>query len=300
MSLQVFYFEFKAMGSPCHLQFYAASVAHSEQVFDLVTRHIALLENRYSRYLDDSLISVINRRAGTGVKTSLDPQTFALLQYADQCYRESGRLFDITSGVLRKIWNFKQTRVPSKAEIKELLPLIGWQKVQWNYHSVYLPVTGMELDFGGIVKEYAADSAADLCRQQGICSGIIELGGDVCVIGSMPNGRGWPVAIRNPREPEQKLLEFTLQRGGLASSGDYERYQLIDGVRYSHLLNPKTGWPVTGLQAVSVVAGQCIVAGSLATIAMLKAQSGLRWLEKLHIDYLCCQSNGQIFNSLSV
>lgn len=298
--IQVFNFSFHAMGSPCSVQFYADSALKAESVYQLVKNHITQIEYRYSRYRDDSFISEINRLAGSGVKTLLDPETVALLQYAEQCYQESKQLFDVTSGVLRQLWHINKTELPSKDEIQAILPLIGWKKVQWNEESIYLPLIGMQLDFGGIVKEYAADSAAALCRQNGIKHGIIELGGDIKIIGPLPNGLGWPVAIRDPRQPDKTIAKLKLTSGALASSGDYERFQLIDGIRYSHLLNPKTGLPVTGLRAVSIVAQHCVVAGSLATIAMLKANNGLTWLRSCGLPFLCCQNNGHIFNNLQI
>jgi FAD:protein FMN transferase len=296
--LEVFNFEFTAMGSPCSMQFFANSKLKAESVYRLAIDRIAQLERRYSRYRDDSLLAEINRRAGSNIKTPLDSETLALLQYADHCYRESKKLFDVTSGVLRQLWNGNQVELPTKSQIKDILPLIGWKKVQWDQETIYLPHSGMQLDFGGIVKEYAADAAAGLLLQQGIDSGIIELGGDIKVIGPLPDGQGWPVAIRDPRQPDKLIAQLKLTTGALASSGDYERFQLIDGVRYSHLLNPKTGWPVTGLRAVSIVAEHCVVAGSVATIAMLKANSGLAWLHSSGLPFLCCQSSGQIVNKL--
>lgn len=296
--LEVFDFDFKAMGSPCSVQFLADSKLKAESVYRLVIERIAQLEFRYSRYRDDSLITEINRRAGSGIRTPIDPETVALLQYADQCYKESKQLFDVTSGVLRKLWYLDKTELPSKLDIAAVLPLIGWEKVQWNEQAIYLPLTGMQLDFGGIVKEYAADAAAGLFRQQGINHGIVELGGDIRVIGPLPDGQGWPVAIRDPRESGKVVAQFKLTSGALATSGDYQRFQLIDGVRYSHILNPKTGWPVTGLQAVSVIAEHCVVAGSVATIAMLKADKGLAWLRSCGLPFLCCHNNGQIFNKI--
>ncbi len=296
--MEVFNFAFKAMGSPCSLQFCTDSSAKAEAIYQLVLKRIGELEQRYSRYRNDSLISAINRRAGSGMKTPIDTETVALLHYADRCYQESQHLFDVTSGVLRQVWDVKKTTLPAKAEIDAVLPLIGWKKVRWDAHGIYLPHTGMQLDFGGIVKEYAADAVASLFHQHGIRNGIVELGGDIRVIGPMPDNQGWPIAIRDPRQPDKAIAQFKLASGALASSGDYERFQLIDGVRYSHLLHPKTGWPVTGLQAVSVIAEHCVVAGSVATIAMLKANKGWPWLRKCGVAFLCCLSDGQIFNCL--
>ncbi len=298
--LKAFNYTFNAMGSPCSIQFFTDTDSNAEEIYQLALDRINALEQRYSRYRNDSLISLINDQAGSGIKTLIDIETVALLQYADQCYRESNHLFDVTSGVLRNLWNFKSTELPSKSDIKAILPLIGWKKVQWDSQYIYLPRKGMQLDFGGIVKEYAADSIASLFQQQGVIHGIVELGGDIKVVGPLPNGHGWPVAIRDPGQTDQIVARFKLTSGALTTSGDYERFQLIDGVRYSHLLNPKTGWPVTGLRAVSIIAEHCVVAGSLATIAMLKANTGLKWLQASGAPFLCCQSNGQLINRLQV
>lgn len=299
--MDVFDFTFSAMGSPCSMQFFADSRLKAETTYHLIADRIADLECRYSRYRSDSLLSEINFRAGSGIKTRLDQETAALLQYADQCYQESGQLFDITSGVLRRVWNFKSDAdLPVPNDIKEVLPLIGWGKVQWDAQTIYLPRAGMELDFGGIVKEYAADAAAKLFRQAGIMSGIIELGGDIRVFGPLPDGTGWPILIREPENSAKGNAEIRLKYGAVASSGDYERFQLINGVRYSHILNPKTGWPVTGMRAVSVIADHCVVAGSVATIAMLKGSNGKKWLQSTGLPFFCCQNDGRIFNCLQV
>lgn len=298
--MQVFHFAFSAMGSPCQLQFYASSAPYAQTVFTRVLHVIAALEHRYSRYRADSLISQINQRAGSGQVTPMQAELFALLAYADSCYQESDGLFDVTSGVLRKVWHVEQNLIPSAAEIESLLGLIGWPKVQWDAEGIYLPLAGMQLDFGGIVKEYAADAAANACASMHISAGIIELGGDIRIIGPRPDGTGWPVAIRDPRQPDSGVASLELKHGALASSGDYERFQEIAGVRYSHLLNPKTGWPVSGLRAASVVAEHCVVAGSIATIAMLQADHGNEWLAASGLPYLSCCQNGNIINRLCV
>jgi len=282
------------MGSPCHAQFYAANKKLAQHAKKVLQQCVASLEQRYSRYRGDSLISQINNNAGLGKATKIDEETAALLSYSEQCYQESEGLFDVTSGILRRIWSLDKTSLPTEAEREQLLPLIGWAKVEWSTDSVYLPLKGMQLDFGGIVKEYAADSVAQALQKLGINSGLIELGGDIKVIGPQPNGEGWPIAIRDPREPDKLIVQLNLKSGALASSGDYERFQLVDGVRYSHLLNPKTGVPVTGLQGVSIVSEHCVIAGSVATIAMLKAEQGLSWLKGNEMNFFCCTSDGRI------
>ncbi|MGR9054223.1 MAG: FAD:protein FMN transferase, partial [Gammaproteobacteria bacterium] len=241
----LFDYAFHAMGSPCRLQYYADTPDRAQAVNRQVSAMVTHLERKYSRYRPDSLLTRINRAAGTGCRIEIDDETVSLLHYAGQCHRESDGLFDVTAGVLRKIWNFKDRAVPDTSDIEAVLPLIGWDKVEWNSREIYLPIAGMELDFGGIVKEYAADAAASLCRLLNIRSGVVELGGDVRVLGAQPEGVGWPVAIRSPDGGDEALAKLEMTGGALASSGDYERYFEINGIRYGHILNPSTGWPVS-------------------------------------------------------
>lgn len=156
----------------------------------------------------------------------------------------------------------------------------------------------MELDFGGIVKEYAVDRAVTLCREAGVESGIINLGGDIKVIGPRPDKRTWQVGISHPRQKGAFLDTLALQNGAVATSGDYERCIVVNGVRYGHIFNPKTGWPVRHLATVTVVADFCVIAGSAATIAMLKEEQGSAWLEELGLPHLWVEVNGRRGGSL--
>ena len=153
----------------------------------------------------------------------------------------------------------------------------------------------MELDFGGVVKEYAADTCAGFCRSRGIEHGLINMGGDIHVIGPHSDGSAWRIGIRNPDDPDEIATAVHLKYGALASSGDYQRFMVIDNKRYGHILNPKTGWPVQGLRAVSVVAPQCLIAGSTSTIAMLKGSGGKKWLDEVGLPYVWFDENDQMF-----
>jgi len=295
---------FKAMGGPCCLRLDADNKTVAEVAIKAAVAEIVRLESKYSRYLEGSLTSQINRAAGGGIPVSIDEETTALLGYANTVWRESEGLFDLTSGVLRLAWDFKSGRRPDQAEIDALLPLVGWDLVHWDQSSVYLPKAGMELDFGGCVKEYAADSAAKQLRRRGVTSALVDLAGDMVVTGTPPcdaNGAlGWPIGIRHPVEKDRAVAGLRLPEGGLASSGDYERCLNIDGKRYGHILHPLTGWPVQGLIAVSVLAGQCIVAGSSATIAMLKpVDEALNWLDNLGLPWLAIDADLKCHGSLS-
>ena len=230
---------FKAMGSPCELHLHAESQARLDSVAGAAIAEVARLEAKYSRYQGDSLASRINASAGDPAGLEIDSETASLLDYADLAWRQSGGLFDISSGVLRRVWNLRAGRVPEPAEIEALRPLIGWDKIRWRRPQLVLPVAGMELDFGGYVKEYAADRVAELCRAAGLRHGLVDLGGDLAVVGPHPDGSPWRVGIRHPRARESALASIALLAGGIATSGDYERCMLVDGKRYAHILEPE-------------------------------------------------------------
>lgn len=281
------------MGSPCEIQLFASSHAQAKRVATIAINDVNRLEARYSRYRSDSFLSEINRVAASGGSITVDDETAGLLNYAVACYEQSDGLFDITSGILRRAWNFKSIVLPDKSVIQELLDNVGWHKLRWNPPVLEFPLPGLEIDFGGVVKEYAVDRASALCWQAGVKQGLVNLGGDIKIIGPRPDGVPWQVGIRHPRSKDALLETLALKKGALASSGDYERCIVLDGVRYGHVLNPKTGWPVRHLAAVSVVGEFCVVAGSASTIAMLKEDDGPKWLEELGLPHLWVDVNGQ-------
>ncbi len=286
------------MGSPCEIQLFAQNQAQAKRVAKIAIADVNRLEARYSRYREDSFLSAINRVAATGGSITVDEETAGLLNYAVACYEQSDGLFDITSGILRRAWNFKSGILPTETTIQELLDKVGWHKLRWNPPVLEFPVSGMEVDFGGVVKEYAVDRVAALCWQAGIRHGVINLGGDIKIIGPRGDGSAWRIGIRHPRNKDSLLETLVLKKGALASSGDYERCIVLDGVRYGHVLNPKTGWPVRHLAAVSVVGDFCVVAGSASTIAMLKEDAGPAWLEELGLPHLWVDVKGQSGGSL--
>lgn len=279
-------FQFKAMGSPCEILLSGQKTSSMEQAYLVAKEEIARLETKYTRFQTTSLTSKINNAAGKH-QVDIDTETSKLLNYADTVYTQSDGLFDITSGVLRKAWGFKSGRVPTDSELAPLLELVGWTSIERTDQSVYLPKVGMQIDFGGFVKEYAADVAASKCIDSGIQSGLVNLGGDIRVIGPHPNGEGWRTGIQHPRKLDKTIAKLNIYEGGIATSGDYERYMLVDGRRYCHILNPKTGMSSQLKHAsMSVIADSCLVAGSCATIAMLKSDTEPNWLDELQLPYL--------------
>ena len=283
------------------IQLFAANEAKARHAADAAIAEIRRIELKYSRYDANSVVSRINLSAGlAGV--DIDDETSSLLDYADVCFRQSDGLFDITSGVLRRAWNFTVPRPPAPEQIAALLPLIGWRKIERERHRVLLPEAGMELDFGGFGKEYAVDCAARVCLDHGIHAALVNLGGDLCALGPQPSGQAWGVGICHPRPASnwELLATLPLFSGAIASSGDYERFFDFEGRRYCHILDPRNGMPVAGMQAVTVHAPSCLVAGSATTIAMLKGDAdGLAWLDALGLPYLCVRANGAILNTFN-
>lgn len=297
--LRLYRHAFKAMGSPCEIQLYAASDAQAKRVAAAAIADVRRLEALYSRYRSDSFLSAINRVAASGGCISVDEETAGLLNYAATCYRESGGLFDITSGILRRAWRFERGELPDEEQVGSLLDKVGWHKLRWAPPILEFPVPGMEIDFGGVVKEYAVDRAAAICLEAGVEHGVVNLGGDIKIIGPHPDGSPWRVGIKHPRHPEGVIQTLLLSNGALASSGDYERCIIVDGVRYGHVLNPKTGWPVRHLASVSVAGPLCVVAGSASTIAMLKEDSGPPWLRNMGLPHFWVDVHGQTGGSLA-
>ncbi|SFU67784.1 FAD:protein FMN transferase [Pseudoduganella namucuonensis] len=285
--------EFRAMASPCQVLLPAASEAAARELAQHAIDEVRRIETKYSRYRADSVVSAINGAAG-GEAVALDDETAALLHYAAQLYELSGGLFDITTGVLRKAWDFSAARLPAPGQLDALLALTGWTKVQRERRSVRLPVAGMELDFGGFGKEYAADRAAACLLDAGVRHGYVNLGGDFHVLGPRPDGSPWRIAIQDPRRADATIAAIDVAGGALCTSGDYERYFELDGRRYCHILDPATGLPVTAWRSVSVLAPLTAAAGACATIAMLKGARAPAFLEGMQVGYLAVGADGKV------
>ena len=274
------------MGCPCELRFDAGSKEAFSRAVEPCLREIRRFETKYSRYRPDSVTGTINRAAGVH-SVAIDRETASILKYAAVCHEQSDGLFDITSGAFRHVWHPQRTTLPSQRELDACAARVGWDQVRYSERQVYLPVPGMELDFGGVVKEYAADAAAVVAGKAGIRHGLVNLGGDIRIVGPPADGRAWPIGIVHPRRPDAAIATLSLAQGAVTTSGGYERFVEIEGRRYSHLVDPRTGWPVDGMLSVSVVASQAVVAGSMATIALLQPQAeGLAWLDRCGAPYL--------------
>lgn len=268
---------FDAMASPCEVRVETEDYKLTEELGRIAEQEAKRIEVKYSRYRDDSVTTRINTSGGEAI--DVDKETAALLDYANSCHELSDGLFDVTSGVLRKIWRFDgSSNLPDARAVDALLPHIGWSKVEWHNPVLRLPAE-MEIDFGGLGKEYAVDSAVMKIMQATALPVLVNFGGDLRVTGPLSEEQPWMVAIESA-DGEGVASTLELRSGALTTSGDARRFLVKDGVRYSHILDPRNGWPVKcAPRSVTVSAPTCMEAGVLSTIAMLQGKRAEAFLE---------------------
>lgn len=283
---------FQAMASPCEVLIEGLVDSGSEATAEDQARSLAALacsealriERKFSRYRSDSVVSALH--ASRGQPVQVDDETAQLLDFAQRCHALSGGLFDITSGVLRAAWRFDGSgTLPSPAQVRALLPRVGFAQLQWQRPWLTVP-PGMEIDLGGIGKEYAVDRVLALLRAHTSAALLVNFGGDLAVSGPRADGSAWQVGIERPGDDADSTPtaagRIELRAGALATSGDARRHLVHDGVRYGHVLDPRTGWPVRGApRSVTVAAARCTQAGLLSTLALLQGALARPWLQAL-------------------
>ena len=279
---------FQAMGSPCELLCEANTARDAKDLTELVAAEAWRIEEKLSRYIDGNIIHQINSAEGKPV--TVDAETAQLLDFAETLYLMSDAAFDITSGVLRRAWTFDGSdNIPSRSDVRAILSLVGWDKADWQSPRLILPAE-MEIDLGGIGKEYAVDRAAGILRSKGSTPCLVNFGGDLAVTGPPQMRKAWTVGIE-PVDNSVRLIE--LRHGALATSGDARRFLMKDGIRYGHVIDPRTGWPVEqAASSITVAADTCTQAGMLSTLAMLKGPSAEQFLDSQKEQYWCSRGTG--------
>ena len=257
------------------------------QLTRLAWKEASRIESKFSRYRDDNIVYRINHADGREI--TVDNETADLLDYAQVCYQISNGLFDITSGVLREVWHFDGCdKLPEKIAVESVRQRVGWEKINWIRPGLQLQ-PGMEIDLGGIGKEYAVDRVAQLLREKTDISVLVNFGGDICITTSRQDGSGWRVGIEKPVYHSTELKQhddvvpniLELKSGALTTSGDANRYLLKDGIRYGHILDPRTGWPTIDMpSSVTVAAATCTEAGILSTLAILQGVEAENFLQQ--------------------
>jgi thiamine biosynthesis lipoprotein len=276
---------FTAMASPCEVLIETLEPVLAHRILDNVAGCAWRIEKKFSRYRTDSVIHRINHSGDEAL--FVDDETANLLDFAATLTTLSEGRFDITSGVLRKAWTFDGgERVPTQAQLDALLPLVGWHKVEWHRPRLKLQ-SGMQIDFGGIGKEYAVDTAAALADS--IAPGtscVVNFGGDVAVRNPRRDGQPWRIGIESTEHSGSATRMVNLTRGALATSGDSRRFVLKDGIRYSHILDARTGWSVRDApRSITVLADSCTQAGTLTTLAMLQGAHAEQFLRDAGTKY---------------
>ncbi len=271
------------MACPCDVLMDVNDRSQAEMIIRDVANEAWRIEDKFSRYKKDNIIYRINNSNGKSV--AIDEESGRLLEFANELFEISENLFDVTSGVLRQIWTFDGSdHLPDKKDVRKILKKIGWRKVIRDKTSVTLP-EGMEIDLGGIGKEYAVDRCVQVARQATAESVLINFGGDLSVTTPRKDNKYWSVGRLITGSDEAYGL-FQLYSGAIATSGDAHRYILKDGVRYSHILNPVTGWPVADApHTVSVAAATCLEAGMMSTLAMLHGSRAEEFLKLQEVEY---------------
>jgi thiamine biosynthesis lipoprotein len=278
---------FRAMGGPCEVLVDTQDEAAARALGALAAECAWRIEDKFSRYRDDNIVARINTARGAAVE--VDDETAKLLDFAELMHRLSNGSFDITSGVLRRAWTFDGgTRVPTAAELQRLLAFVGWSKARWASPTLTL-LPEMQIDFGGIAKEYAVDQAAQALTRVSELPALVNFGGDLATTRERPGGKHWrvgieDVALNGGERRAVKLIE--LVSGALATSGDTYRFVTADGARLPHILDPHSGFPVRGApRSVTVAAPTCTHAGMLTTLAMLRGPDAERFLENEAVRY---------------
>ena len=243
------------------------------------------LHDLTNNFDESSQVSKISKMAGKS-KVVVDPDLVYIITFSQQVSDQLGDSFDITVGPLTQLWGIghKGEYVPSQVEIDKVLPLVNYHlvEVDQNANTVYLPKTGMALDLGGIAKGYATDKAIEALKARGITSALVNAGGDVRVIGNKPDGTPWRIGVQDPRKSDGISAKLSLtQWDTMETSGDYQRFMIKDGIRYSHILDPRTGWQPREVASVTMVTNSSIYGDILSKpIFVLGVDKGLKLLQQ--------------------
>ncbi len=274
---------FNAMASPCELLMAVDDEYIARQMLTIAYDEAKRIEHKFSRFIEANVVWQLNHAQGE--TTPIDAETVHLLQFAQQCFQLSESAFDISACPLMALWRFDGNhRVPLQTDIDAALLKVGFDRIALTDKTVCMPAD-MSVDFGGIGKEYAVDRTAQiLASRWPKQSVLVNFGGDIaCLITKID---GWQVGIENPHNLDNAAALLTIRQGALATSGTTRRYIEVDGKRYGHIINPKKGYPVEQAPlSVTVLAPNCVMAGMLATMSMLKGPDAEGFLQQQGVDF---------------
>jgi thiamine biosynthesis lipoprotein len=268
--------------------------------------YIQTIENQLTTYNENSDTARINAAAGIH-PVEVPSETFALIQRCQRISRITQGAFDITYGSVDKsLWNFdtSMSRLPDAATAKRMVRLINYENVELNVQdqSVFLREKGMRIGFGGIGKGYAAEKTREWMRQQGITAGIVNASGDLTTWGKQPNGKPWTIGIADPNQSSTIFSYLEVSDMAVATSGNYEKFIVIEGRKYSHTIDPRSGLPITGIKSVTIITPNAELADALTTpVAIMGIEAGMDLVNQLQqVECIIIDDNDQIFTSQNI
>ncbi|GAA4241146.1 FAD:protein FMN transferase [Winogradskyella damuponensis] len=295
----------KLMGSRFDITVVANDSTQANKYIDTAVAEISRIEKLISSWDENSQTSEINRNAGIK-PVKVDAELFNLIERAIGISKLTDGAFDISYASMDKIWKFdgSMTTMPSEKEITASVEKVGYQNIvlDKNKSTIYLKLKGMKIGFGAIGKGYAADKAKILLMSKGVTSGIINASGDMNTWGKQTNGEDWKVAITNPMDKNKVFALLPITNGSVVTSGNYEKYVNFNGKRYTHIIDPRTGYPSTGIISVTVFAPKAELADALATsVFVMGKEAGLDRINQLpKIECIIIDDNGNISKSKNI
>lgn len=293
------------MGSSFEITVVAEDEDFAKESLAIAKKEIIRIENLISSWDQKSETSRINRNAGIAA-VEVSKELFDLIFRAQQISKLSSGAFDLTFAAIDKLWNFdgKESEMPNPDTLKASVFNIGYQLIELDEESltVFLPKKGMKIGFGAIGKGYAADRAKQLLVERGVLGGIINASGDMNTWGTKPDGSSWTIGIVNPMNNKKVFSWFSLEHNAVVTSGDYEKFTQINGRRYSHIIDPRTGIPSQGIVSCTVFAGKAELADAIATaIFVMGVESGLFLIDQLpNIEAILIDDSGIIHRSKNI
>jgi thiamine biosynthesis lipoprotein len=293
------------LGSPFEVTAVAKDTIKANEYIDLAVAEVKRIENLISDWIPTTQISEINRNAGIK-PVKVDTQVFELVERAIKISQITNGAFDISYASMDKIWKFDGSMkvMPTEEAIKKSVAKIGYKNIILNpkEHTIFLKLEGMKLGLGGIGQGYIADKVKDLLFSKGCVSGIINVSGDINAWGKQPDGKPWTVGIVNPLNKNKIFATFPIEDSAVETSGSYEKYVNFNGIRYSHIIDPRTGYPARGIVSVSVFAKQTEIADAMATgIFVLGVEVGLDLVNQIKgLECIIVDDKGKIHSSKGI
>jgi thiamine biosynthesis lipoprotein len=296
----------KLMGNRFEISVVSSDVQWANMVIDAAVDEISRIEKLFTTFNDNSQTNLINKHAGIKPVT-VDREMYDLIARSLKISALTQGAFDITYGSIDKsLWNFDthMTALPEPAVAKQLVSLIDYRNIILDKEkcTVFLKKEGMRIGFGGIGKGYAADCAKQVMKKMGATSGIVNASGDLAAWGYQPNGSRWTIGIADPNLKNHLISYLNITNMAMATSGSYEKYAIINGKKYSHTINPKTGYPVSGIKSTTIICPNAEIADAMATpITVMGVKTGLDLINQMkNIACIIVDDNDRVYTSKNI